>query len=435
MEKINLVLDLDHTLLQTKTVPLNAISGDEKTPSIGYDNKFVINNENSSDDSKSQVYVRLRPGLKAFLTFAADNFNCFVFTNGHRRYAEELVKIIDPSGTIFGGKIISRDPNPSKSYYEARLLEKGLSLHELLTCNEHNIISRLMKNDLSALDEVSKLGIRDIIEDTFFDEPKNPYDASNRDLCIRKKIYPCIGKPENVIIVDNDADVWENKENLILVEPFYPYENDKTIPSSLLKTALDDIKKSEKAYLFGSRPYLNALDALKEKLLCIKRAYELKSEEGDIRDIIHRNKMSTFAGMTLYIPKLNNVFDDMCKSHGAKVHTSFIPGETTHIITSSLRDLEERYKASIKGTKGPIVVTPLWLVDSIKSWRAVPTDNYLVIDVDEKVLYEIKTLEKDIKTLEDLGKEITHITRNTQKRTNWPSTYQPPQKKTPQAKF
>jgi len=55
----------------------------------------------------------LRPGWKEFLRETSIKYEMHIYTMGTRAYAEEVCAAIDPEGSLFGGRIISRDESGS----------------------------------------------------------------------------------------------------------------------------------------------------------------------------------------------------------------------------------------------------------------------------------------------------------------------------------
>ena len=54
-----------------------------------------------------------RPGLGRFLDDMEELFEMHVYTMGTRSYADAICAVIDPAGSIFGGRILSRDESRS----------------------------------------------------------------------------------------------------------------------------------------------------------------------------------------------------------------------------------------------------------------------------------------------------------------------------------
>lgn len=65
-------------------------------------------------DVKRFSYVGFRPGWQEFLPSVAKKYEMHVYTMGTRAYAEEVCAAIDPDGTLFGGRILSRDESGSE---------------------------------------------------------------------------------------------------------------------------------------------------------------------------------------------------------------------------------------------------------------------------------------------------------------------------------
>lgn len=55
-----------------------------------------------------------RPGWREFLSSVATKYEMHVYTMGTRAYAEEVCAAIDPDGSLFGGRILSRDESGSE---------------------------------------------------------------------------------------------------------------------------------------------------------------------------------------------------------------------------------------------------------------------------------------------------------------------------------
>ncbi len=120
-KKLALVLDLDHTLLHATPSPGNAkpspsmlVNGVYHLPIeevITNNSLLEINQVKDANKSKSVIkhhIIKLRPHVEDFLAQANDIAQLSIYTAGTRKYAEAVVKILDPSGKYFGGRIVSR---------------------------------------------------------------------------------------------------------------------------------------------------------------------------------------------------------------------------------------------------------------------------------------------------------------------------------------
>ncbi|GAV51166.1 hypothetical protein ZYGR_0AD03490 [Zygosaccharomyces rouxii] len=64
-------------------------------------------------ERKCWYFVKVRPGLREFFAQLAPLYEMHIYTMATRTYALEIAKIIDPDGSLFGDRILSRDENGS----------------------------------------------------------------------------------------------------------------------------------------------------------------------------------------------------------------------------------------------------------------------------------------------------------------------------------
>ncbi|KAF5375137.1 hypothetical protein D9758_000554 [Tetrapyrgos nigripes] len=76
-------------------------------------------------------YIKPRPGWKEFLKEVSTKYEMHVYTMGTRAYAEEVCAAIDPDGSAFGGRLLSRDESGS-------LTQK--SLQRLFPCDTSMVV-------------------------------------------------------------------------------------------------------------------------------------------------------------------------------------------------------------------------------------------------------------------------------------------------------
>lgn len=150
--KLALIVDLDQTIIHATVDPtVGEWMKDTRNPNfgalkdvgkfrLGTDGKAILDDEEVKGDKtadsdgkgKQQAaqqllqdhegcwyYVKPRPGLNAFLAQLGEKYEMYVYTMGTRSYAECVCKLVDPQGTLFGARILSRDENGS-------LLQKSL---------------------------------------------------------------------------------------------------------------------------------------------------------------------------------------------------------------------------------------------------------------------------------------------------------------------
>ncbi|KAI4335561.1 hypothetical protein L6164_014197 [Bauhinia variegata] len=105
--KLYLVLDLDHTLLNSTQLM-------DLAPEEGY---LITQTDSLEDVSKGNLFklefmrmmTKLRPFVRTFLKEASEMFEMYIYTMGDRPYALEMSKLLDPQREYFNAKVISRD--------------------------------------------------------------------------------------------------------------------------------------------------------------------------------------------------------------------------------------------------------------------------------------------------------------------------------------
>ncbi|KAF7839098.1 RNA polymerase II C-terminal domain phosphatase-like 3 [Senna tora] len=105
--KLCLVLDLDHTLLNSaKFVEVDPVHDE------------ILRKKEEQDREKAQrqlfrfphmgMWTKLRPGIWNFLEKASKLFEMHLYTMGNKLYATQMAKVLDPKGVLFAGRVISR---------------------------------------------------------------------------------------------------------------------------------------------------------------------------------------------------------------------------------------------------------------------------------------------------------------------------------------
>ncbi|PRQ55456.1 putative protein-serine/threonine phosphatase [Rosa chinensis] len=105
-KKLHLVLDLDHTLLNTTF--LDNMSPDEEYLKTQTQSDHSLQYVHIVDTPSMQLMTKLRPYIRTFLVQASQMFEMSIYTMGNRAYALEMAKLLDPGNQIFGGRVISR---------------------------------------------------------------------------------------------------------------------------------------------------------------------------------------------------------------------------------------------------------------------------------------------------------------------------------------
>lgn len=103
-KKLILILDLDHTLLNSTRIA--EVSAEEE----------YLKHQAMQPDPDRSIYelhgmhllTKLRPFVRTFLQEASKMFELYVYTMGERAYALEITKILDPDKVYFDNRIISQ---------------------------------------------------------------------------------------------------------------------------------------------------------------------------------------------------------------------------------------------------------------------------------------------------------------------------------------
>eukprot|EP00210_Caulerpa_lentillifera_P006227 g5948.t1 len=104
--KLQLVLDLDHTLLNSaplSTVVSHPVLDHWIEAEIHGSKQTIFRMQSFSGITK------LRPGVFEFLTVLSEIYEMHIYTMGEEQYANAMAELLDPTGRLFHGKVISRN--------------------------------------------------------------------------------------------------------------------------------------------------------------------------------------------------------------------------------------------------------------------------------------------------------------------------------------
>lgn len=105
-KKLYLVLDLDHTLLNSTR--LEDISSEEEYLKCQTDSLQDISKGSLFRLDMMRMMTKLRPFVRMFLLEASNLFEMYIYTMGERAYALEMAKLLDPSSLYFNSRVISQ---------------------------------------------------------------------------------------------------------------------------------------------------------------------------------------------------------------------------------------------------------------------------------------------------------------------------------------
>lgn len=119
LRKLGLILDIDHTLLHATPV--------QHLPSAAEMKALELDSISVSVDGAGAFHhlIKLRPHLRDFLRRISEKFQLSIYTAGTRAYAESVVRLLDPGGSLFRRRIVSR--SDSSDAPSAAGLEKSLA--------------------------------------------------------------------------------------------------------------------------------------------------------------------------------------------------------------------------------------------------------------------------------------------------------------------
>lgn len=97
-QRLHLVCDLDQTLVSSTEVARDA-------PVPPHVDEVI-----PATSSRTVYHTCIRPGVRAILAALAQHaYTLHVYTSGTRSYAQRIVQLLDPSGALFGTRIVARE--------------------------------------------------------------------------------------------------------------------------------------------------------------------------------------------------------------------------------------------------------------------------------------------------------------------------------------
>ncbi|KAI8098007.1 uncharacterized protein B0P05DRAFT_522944 [Gilbertella persicaria] len=332
--KLSLILDLDQTILHA--------SWDQNLTKYKDADirQFVL--------PKSDIvyYIKLRPGLEQFLKQVDELYELHIYTMGTRDYAEAVAKEIDPNGSIFKERILSRDESGSVTQKK---------LQRLFPCDTSMVVVLDDRSDVWSF-------------------------APN---LIRIKPYEFFVGTGDINNVSNGA----SKENITQA---VAEKNDDLLKDddSELMTILEILKEVHRE--FYSRP--------------------IQDKETDVTHIIPKMKKRVLAEIKITFsdkilssqhikdPSLSWIWQ-MATSFGATCSVD-LTGKTTHLI--AINTSKSKVKAAREYGHNIHIVTPAWLLDSTARWKTQPEENYALPEIDvehpEQILLDLESLSSEMTT-------------------------------------
>ncbi|CAF3071438.1 unnamed protein product [Rotaria sp. Silwood2] len=386
--KLHLLVDLDQTLVHTT---------DSRNPYLS--SPDVIAYQLNTAIAQT-FYTKLRPGVQEFLTNLRSFYQFHIVTFGDRPYAHTIAKLIDPNGTFFSHRILSRNECHS-------LTDKTANLSSLFPCSDAlvciiddrqdiwNYAPNLVHvkpymwfkdvGDINAI-HFSSLSIShtqmlppineqiETSEERGQPGEKRKFDSKNDHLNKRVTEH----NNSNVIV---DSDIYLRQLEIILKRihtVFYTtydqWTQNKHGNMPTLKQIMPDIR----------RQVLNSVSLCFSRL--IPKDYPMEKHRATI--------MAKMMGATV-------THDLQFDRNGTIRTTHVIAGKQTVKVNQALQN-------NIK------VVTPEWLIDCYEQWEKKPEENYILMpdyDVRKSRLFTEEMPRVSKRRYCDMQQEIFVVTR------------------------
>ncbi|MCO5615138.1 hypothetical protein L7F22_069427 [Adiantum nelumboides] len=345
--KLTLVLDLDETLLNSTPV-----DGVHLPPEEAAILAQLLHHPAAADSLDLHVVpelhrtFKLRPFVHRFLQEASAMYHLYIYTLSSRAHATAAVRLLDPSGTFFGG-----DSN----------------LH---------IISR---------------------DDHFERLPAASKQVRHKH---RSLIPPAHHDNSSIVILDDRFDVWPGaaRDNLILVEAyrFFSSRRDQCTPS-LLYSLKDE--RAEDGILANMLDVLRRLHAEYTNRAANDSDVPTATSPPDVRQILKNLRKQTLAGCSLILSRgvlgshlwkydcVKKGISDIATSMGATYNFGSLPPSSTYEAASIRRSNITHALVFYCGLHNTIAqalhtlnlhaVNQNWLYSAYFTWKHPPEDQYL----------------------------------------------------------
>ncbi|KAI3452549.1 hypothetical protein Pfo_009213 [Paulownia fortunei] len=323
VRKLCLVLDLDHTLLNSaKAREYFALLINFFDPL----HDEMLRKKEEQDHEKPQrhlfrfahmgMWTKLRPGIWNFLEKASKLYELHLYTMGNKYYATEMAKLLDPKGELFSGRVISRG------------------------------------------------------------DDGEPFDGDDR-VPKSKDLEGVLGMESAVVIIDDSVRVWpHNKLNLIVVERYIYFPCSRRqfgLPGpSLLE--IDHDERPEDGTLASS---LAVIERIHQNFFAHQSL-----DEADVRNILASEQRKILAGCRIVFSRVFPVGEANPHMHplwqtaeqfGA-VCINQIDDQVTHVVANSLGTDKVNWALST----GRFVVHPGWVEASALLYRRANEHDFAI---------------------------------------------------------
>lgn len=273
-----------------------------------------------------QMFTKLRPGVRDFLRQASEKFEMWIHTNGMEWYASRVAEILDPSGNLFGGRIIAQG---GTSYEELRDQPKALT------------------RGLETRESIALV----------IDDSHHVWQAHAGSLIQAERYvyFPIPGKtPRGQSMLERGIDEDAKRGNMMTIWKLVDKAHSAVFRSleRLGKGADDEQHMKNGMFAWDVRV---ALVGLKEKVL---RGVHI------VFSHVIRQDMD---------PKKHELWV-MAEAFGAKCSKEMVKGVTTHLVAGD----GNTEKASVARSWGLPIVKPEWLIGSCLLWKKLDEKAFTV---------------------------------------------------------
>ncbi|KAJ4421716.1 CTD phosphatase Fcp1 [Gnomoniopsis sp. IMI 355080] len=423
-KKLSLVVDLDQTIIHACIDPtVGEWQKDPTNPNhaaVADVQSFQLNDDGPRGGATGcSYYIKMRPGLRAFLEHISQLYELHVYTMGTRAYAMNIAKIVDPDQKLFGNRIISRDENGSMT---AKSLQRIFPVSQQMVViiddradvwprNRPNLIkvvpydffkgvgdinSSFLPKPEDALRNVDKpdtngkaVGVNGAKEDAKVsaleglanmssgDDPmvlKRQKEEQERALEKQLQDRPLLHMQEEADKEDTDSDMPNaNVENQAPASttPPPPHRHQVLFDDDQELTFLD-----EHLTLLHTKYY--------EAYAALSSSPHPTTEVPDVGAVLDELKAEVLRGTRIVLSGLIPLGVDVYRSeiglqvlsYGADLRSRIDP-DVTHLVISSSRPRTQKVRAAARIPTIKIVNQD-WLQDSISRWEELDETPYLV---------------------------------------------------------
>lgn len=400
--KLSLILDLDQTVIHASVQPeieqwlQNPDMRDH--PSVQDIHRFHL------PDSPGVYYVKLRPGLHNFLDLVSKYYELHIYTMGTRNYAAEISRIIDPNGSIFKERVLSRDESGS-------MTQKNIK--RLFPCDDSMVVVVDDRADVwqwsPSLIKVRPYRFFTDTGDINAPPNSNPHSMPPSQLPLKQVETPII-----VQTAEHEAtDEWLKDMQSQLPPPaqeptFSAHEVEESAKESQLAAEsfnLEElVSESEKPVAQRTPPFplndadlelftlTNVLEDLNRKFYHAHEQHPppngaVKVQEVDVKLILPAMKRNILMGTHILFsgvfpqgsrPESSEVWM-LSTSFGAVCHKT-VDDEITHVVASGWgTDKVLQVAWLVDEGRDIAVVYPEWLYDSVSRWSRQNEQEYSIM--------------------------------------------------------